>query len=372
MKVLFAIDSLGTAVTEKSTLEIISNFSKDVQIVVVSFYSRDELKKDHESSAITFYDLRTSTKKSWILAIRDLRKIIKVEKPDVIVSSMFSSNIFARLASWNTNSKLVGTFISDSYSNIRTEQFSLKRKIVSHFFFLVDKLTSRIPVAWISNSNTIKKSNCLKLNIKPEKVDVVYRGRNALNFKPKQYGLKEGVFRFAFVARLFETKGLRELVEAFSIVIKQHKEVRLDIYGEGAFMETLIAIVKKFSLADKITLHGLVPNAWEKLYDSDCFVFPSWYEGFSGSLVEAMLVGIPIIASDIPMNLEAVTDNKTALVYEVKNTEQLAAKMIKAVTSYDKMIELGTAAREEALNRFDIKIVAAQYENILKRVAENR
>ena len=60
---------------------------------------------------------------------------------------------------------------------------------------------------------------------------------------------------------------------------------------------------------------------------SNCFVFPSRFEGFSGALVEAMMTGVPIISSNIPMNLEAVEHNKTALVHEMKNSKDLLSKM---------------------------------------------
>ena len=372
MKVIFTLDTLGNSGTEKSTLDIISAFSPDTEIKVVAFFPGNDLRQSFADANIPVFDLNLSPKNSWINAIAEFKKIIKNEKPDVVVSSILRSNIISRIACWQTNTKLVGTFVSDSYSNIRIQSFSLKRKIAFYFFYFLDRITSSIPKLWISNSNYIKQSNCLKLNINSKLVEVIYRGRNSEFFKEKINRLKNNSFRFVFVARLLETKGLKELIDAFAEVSKKHPEATLSIYGEGNFKTKIIQQIQRLQLENKIVLHGMVPDAWKNLYEADCFIFPSWYEGFSGSLVEAMLVGIPIIASDIPMNLEAVTNNKTALIYEVKNTEQLTAQMIKSITSYDKMIELGAAARKEALVRFDIKIIASQYENILKRVAESR
>jgi glycosyltransferase involved in cell wall biosynthesis len=111
-----------------------------------------------------------------------------------------------------------------------------------------------------------------------------------------------------------------------------------------------------------------VPNGWKKLYEAHCFVFPSWYEGFSGALIEAMMAGIPIIASDISMNLEAV-DKETALIYKVKSVNELAAHMETMITSYPNMIEMGKRARAVASGRFDIKVIAAEYESFLHSVA---
>jgi glycosyltransferase involved in cell wall biosynthesis len=81
-----------------------------------------------------------------------------------------------------------------------------------------------------------------------------------------------------------------------------------------------------------------------------------------------MITGIPIIASDIPMNKEAVTDGKTALLFKVKDKQQLFESMKKVIADYDDVLILGKNARVEALARFDINIIANQYEAFLKSV----
>jgi len=264
-----------------------------------------------------------------------------------------------------TGTKLIGTFVSDSYSRRRSDSFSFKRKLGAAYYFWLDRLTSGIPIAWISNSESIKKSNCAALKIREDKVRVIYRGRRTDQFRERGTPDFGGVFRFAIVARLFETKGFVELVDAFSGVAKIHPNIQLDIYGEGPFRNRLKALIETNGFQNKIILHGNVKNAWLKLYEANCFVFPSWYEGFSGALVEAMMTGIPIIASDIPMNLEAVTDKRTALVHSVKDTGDLQDKMLQMVESYPTMLVLGENARKESFERFDMKNIARQYEQTL-------
>ena len=137
------------------------------------------------------------------------------------------------------------------------------------------------------------------------------------------------------------------------------------------FRKKVESTIIQLQLQDTVSLHGKVPNGWKRLYEADCFVFPSWYEGFSGALVEAMAVGIPIIASDIPMNMEAINSN-TALIYPVKDTNQLVDQMIRVIEQYPQMTEMGKRAREEAAARFDIREIAAQYESFLKEVASGK
>jgi glycosyltransferase involved in cell wall biosynthesis len=233
---------------------------------------------------------------------------------------------------------------------------------------MLDKITGKVPVYWISNSKSIAYSNANALAINTNKIQVIYRGRETKNFLPWESKNRGKNFRFVFVGRLIERKGLRELIEAFVKLKETHNDIQLDIYGKGDFHKELSNLIDKHHMNESIFLNGPVLNGFTKFYESDCFVFPSWYEGFSGSLVEAMLVGIPIVASNISMNLEAVTDNKTALVFEVKNISDLTKKMQTMINNYPEMVEMGKKARTEALSRFDINQIAHQYESFLKSV----
>ena len=368
MKVLFTLDSLGNAGTEKSTLDILSHFSRDIDVKVIYFYPGDHLKKAYEDAGIALQFVNVSGRMSILKGINRLKKIIKDERPDVVVSSILRANLISRIACKQTNTKIIGTFVSDSYSSIRKKSFSFKRRVGFYFYYQLDRFTARIPCAWVSNSECIKKSNCRFLQVDPGLVKVIYRGRDPQKFISKEKTPSKGIFRFVYVGRLLQTKGLYEMLLGFKIVSETYPAVSLDIYGEGNLRNNIIQQIAQAGLQDKVTLHGAVPNGWEKLYEADCFIFPSWNEGFSGSLVEAMMVGIPIIASDIPMNLEAVTNNETALIHKVKDAESIGANMKAMIGSYDKMREMGMRARVEALKRFDIRAIAKEYQEYITTV----
>ena len=371
MKVLFTLDSLGHGGTEKSTLDILSHFSDDISVKVMYFFPYFELKPEYEKAgiALEFADLKG--KRSFIQGTRALIKVIRKEKPDLIVSSIMRANFFSRIAGKITGTPVIGTFVSDSYGDIRIAEKKSKNQYRGfRFFWQLDKFTARIPAYFISNAIAIAKSNAKALHLPAKKIKVIYRGRDASAFpewKPSQPAEK---FHFVFVGRLLESKGLRELVTAFSKVKVKQPEVHLDIYGEGGFRKTLEKMIAELDIKDHVRLHGRVAEGWKKLYDADCFVFPSWYEGFSGALVEAMMTGIPIIASDIPMNLEAV-DSSTALLYPVKDAEALAGKMEEVIVNYPLRVEAGKLAREKAADKFDIRKIAAEYESFLKSVVNN-
>ena len=372
MKVFFTLDTLANAGTEKSTLDILSHFSKDIEVKVIHFFPGFDLKADYEKAGISLHYVGLSGKREFIKGTRSLIRLIKAEKPDLIVSSIMRANFYSRFAGIFTGTPIIGTFVNDSYGALRIEEMKRKKQYMSfRIFWLLDRYTSWIPKYWISNAISIAQSNIKDLGISKGKTKVIYRGREIAVFPPYQPSVDKLVFKFIFIGRLLERKGLGELLEAVKIVKEKYPHIRLDIFGDGLFRKKVESTIIQLQLQDTVSLHGKVPNGWKRLYEADCFVFPSWYEGFSGALVEAMAVGIPIIASDIPMNMEAINSN-TALIYPVKDTNQLVDQMIRVIEQYPQMTEMGKRAREEAAARFDIRQIAAQYESFLKEVASGK
>ena len=85
-----------------------------------------------------------------------------------------------------------------------------------------------------------------------------------------------------------------------------------------------------------------------------------------------MMSGIPIVASDIEMNKEAITDIETGLLFKVKDKQEFLEKVFKMIEHYPDMILMGKRARKEAIERFDINVIAKQYEGFLKSVVNNK
>ena len=372
MKVLFTMDALINAGTERSVLDLAKHFSADIDVHLAYFYPRHDLKSDYEAAGIQLHFMDLSSKYSFVQGVRKLSELIKKEKPQLIVSSLMRANLISRMAAQINGVPIMGTFVNDSYGPLRIAEHKQKSYWKFKTFWLLDKWTAGIPVSYIANAQSIAKSNAQALGIPMSKVKVIYRGREISNFPEWTAPYLDKNFHFTAIGRLLERKGYKELIAAFKMIYTEHPQARLHIYGEGAFRNSMEQQIKAGGLLDAVQLHGAVPNAWKELYPSHCFVFPSWYEGFSGALVEAMMVGLPIIASDIPMNLEAVTHNETALVHQVKNTNDLYAKMSLAISDYPAICQLGQTSRHISFQRFDIKNIANQYQNELRKFAQSK
>ena len=365
IKVIFILDTLANAGTENSLLLILPYFSETIDYKVVYLYPNHHLLEKYKQANIPTHFLNLKGNYDFINGFKKLKKIFQDEKPDLVVSSLLRSNLLARMVCKFMKIPLIGTLVSDSYhkDSIKIKSFFVKIKF--KFFWGLDRFSSHIPKLYIANSSSIVSTHNISLGIPTSKTKVIYRGR----IIPERVWNAEindkGNFKFLSYGRLIPLKGYKELIEAFNEVQKEYPDCSLTIFGEGNYRGKLEQLINQFDLKNKVSLPGIHHKVTDELYNYNCYVFTSWYEGFSGTLIEAMLAGIPIIASDIPMNLEAIKADETALTFPVKNVEFLAKKMIFAIKNPEIVSSLGIKAREEAINRFDIKKTAKQYEDTL-------
>jgi glycosyltransferase involved in cell wall biosynthesis len=184
-------------------------------------------------------------------------------------------------------------------------------------------------------------------------------------FAPWQAPVANNAFIWVVIGRLMTTKGCLDILQAFAALHQAYPHMQLHFYGDGKEKQLLLEKIAHLQLQQSVYLHGNIPMAWQKLYQAHAFVFASWYEGFSGALVEAMLTGVPIVASNIPMNAEAVTHNKTARIFQVQDVTDLQTQMLWIFQNYQQAQLLGQQARKEAFARFDMQQIGANYLQIV-------
>ena len=368
IKVIFIQDTLANAGTENSLLHILPYFSDDIEYKVIYLYPQHDLLPKYTAASIPTLFLDLKGKYDFLKGYSKLKRLFQDEKPNLVVSSLLRSNLLARVVCKVMRIPLVGTLVSDSYNKDALNTKGFLAKIKFRFFWSLDRYTSHIPKLYIANSAAIALTHKSTLGIPLFKSKVIYRGRAVPEKTWKGNSSNETTYNFVSYGRLIQLKGYKELIAAFYDVQSQLPNCTLTIYGEGNYRSELEQQIQKLNLTDKVSLPGIHQKVSEELYNYDCFIFPSWYEGFSGALVEAMLSGIPIIASDIPMNLEAVKANETALTFPVKNSKILAEQMIFAIQNPTLVAELGSNARKVSTEKFDIKKTAKQYEDLLRSV----
>ncbi|SFG32844.1 glycosyltransferase family 4 protein [Pontibacter chinhatensis] len=371
MKIIFAIDTLQTGGAEKSTLDIASRLPNDIEPLIVSFYNNLELKNECDKLGLRNINFAINNKYDFGKAINLFKSLCIIENPNLVVSTLFRADIITRVACHQLGIKNIGTFVNDTYSSHELEDLSFSMKLKVGLFWILNRWTARYCYRFLANSESIKISNSQRLLIDNSKIDVIYRGRKVSNFNFKianRFTNEET--HFLNVGRLLKRKGQAELIEAFANFNKIYPNTKLSIAGEGKYRAHLEALIKRLNIGHKIKLLGNVKNVPELLAECDVFVFPSYYEGFSGALVEAMLGGAPILASDIPMNKEAINHLDTAYLFKVKDVVSLEEALVFSIANTDKMKEMAQKARMIAEQKYDIDQIAKQHAAIYRNYIE--
>ncbi|QDV39025.1 glycosyltransferase family 4 protein [Tautonia plasticadhaerens] len=178
--------------------------------------------------------------------------------------------------------------------------------------------------------------------------------------------------RAAFVGRLAPEKGLDTLIEAWPIVRRSFPAAHLTIYGEGPEGPTLGAGVGKLGLGDAITFAGPTVDPTAALRDADLFVLPSREEGMSVALLEAMALGIPVVASSIPGNRRVVSDFKDGRLAPVDDPEGLARVVVEQWTEFDRAFHMSRAARKKVEGSYSVSTMARQHDGLFRSLASAR
>lgn len=163
------------------------------------------------------------------------------------------------------------------------------------------------------------------------------------------------------VGSLRAVKNQSLLIAAVQRLAEHGQDVTLILLGDGSLRPTLERQVEEHNLSDRVTFGGRVTNVLDYLYAADLFVLPSLVEGLPNALLEAMSVGLPCVASDIPGNRAVIQPDVNGLLFESGNVAQLANAIAELLTDQARAASLGRRARETIESRYSIESVADQY-----------
>ena len=369
-KVLFIIDTLQFGGAEQSLLANASRF-KHIEPIVCHIYTGETLKPKFLERGIKVYSLNITKLYGFRSAYKKLEEVVKAEKPHLMVAYLTRSEIVSRLVAKYNKVPIVGTFVQDLYAKSYNSHLSWLAKQKVWLFKQINKLTSSVCVGFVANSQIIKETNSRQLSIPQSKIRVINRGRDSSliacrNFSKK----KESVtLRFVNVSRLYHVKGQTDLILAFKRFVDQFPFCELHIVGEGPMREKLEQLIRENDLEERVTLLGARNDVPTLLATYDCFVFPTHVEGFSGALVEAMFAGLPILASDIQQNKEAVTHMETGYLFKKGSIDEIE----KAFCWFKDNVSFASTTMAQkaymtAKQNFELKNIAEEFESYLLNI----
>ena len=176
------------------------------------------------------------------------------------------------------------------------------------------------------------------------------------------------------VGRLSPEKGQPGLLRAFAALRAKHPELRLRLVGDGPDRASLEALAKELGLADAVSFAGRLPEeeTLAEIARADLLVLPSFMEGLPIVLMEAMAVGVPVIASRVAGIPELVEDGKTGLLFTPSDWDELASRVDSLLGDKALQARLIERAKAKVASEFDTRKSAEQLAALFSSVGQDR
>ncbi len=340
-KVLFHIYSLGKGGAERVVTTLASEMVKrGIKVVIATLAEENEeypLPDGVKRIDVGLSDNESKKNKlqRMDLRIRKLRNCLAKEKPDVVYAFMQTANYRAIMAAAPLKIPVIISVRSDP----RVDYASKKQKILS----------SRL---YRKAAGAVFQTSGARDFFPGEIADKAAVILNPISEKYLKTGRsKERRKVYAAVGRFHDAKDYMTMVKAFEMFLEKHEDYSLEIYGGDSGDNSRLQVaeyVHGHGLDEKILFMGSRSNVAECIKDVTAYVLSSKYEGLPNALMEAMALGLPVIATDCPSGGPAalIKDGENGLLAEAGNPKELAAAMSKMAEYPDEADRVGEEAKK--------------------------
>jgi glycosyltransferase involved in cell wall biosynthesis len=383
LKVLHLIETLGSGGAERLLHTNLRHFDPtEIESRVITIFSRGEYWKEHIAEiGVEIKSLECSGFSDILSGVRKLRRELIAERPDVIHTHLWTANVIGRIGGRLTGIPVISSIHNPEYEPEAMSGTSrLKLSAAKH----IDKWTARFGCTrMIAVSNYVRDSANRRIGYPLEKIDVVYNpvdlAEPGLSFDRRlllaEIGLPADAVVVVTVGRVAPQKGLNYAVRAMDIVTERFPNAHLLHVGaqdNEDYLAMVMTEIERSGLSHNVHLVGERRNIGDLLRAADVFVFPSLFEGLGIALAEAMAFGLACVASDIRPLDEFVTSGENGVLVPPQDADAIAEAVIDLLSSPEKSIRFGAAARETTLAMFRPEPAARRLTEIYRRAARHK
>ena len=365
IKILYLQPSLGIGGAEELRLTILKYINKEkYDIRLCCLAGKGEIGKEIEDLGFRVDAIGTSQRLFNVLPAFLIFAYLKQNKFDIVQTCLPAPNLYGRLAALFAR---VPCIISEehSYCERYNPHFSYIFKTIN---FLLSKYTDKIiacsnAVAQrLSKEERISKNKFLVLHniIRPQKFIVNYT-KDEVKIK---LGLTPDDTVIGYVGCLSQVKGPFYLLEAFKKILSSYPKAKLLVVGDGPLKAMLKTVSEEKGIGNSVLFMGFRRDVPQILKAIDVFVLPSTGEGFGISLIEAMYMGLPCVATNVGGIPEVVENGSTGILVPPANSEALAKAIKELLDKPELAKKYGAAGKKRVLENFTADKYIEKLENL--------
>lgn len=345
--------------------------------VAAFFYDRDGLfDKWNNSFQFPLCDLKAFDRDSNFLqkivsllaGLWRLWKLLRRQKFDAIITFTHDSNMLGAPMAWLAGIPVrVGTHLGEIRGMSRW-----RKKIHA---LLVNRGVIQVLIA----ASTRTRQNAIEEGTQPGRIEVIFNGitpfksdQGRRDKTRRELGLRENDIFLLSVGRLVFEKGHEFLVEAMSTVIRSRQNIVAGICGAGPLKGQLEQQILRNALENHVRLLGQWDSVQDLLAAADIFVLPSRWEGLPMALLEAMMAGLPVIATRVEGVDEVVEDGVHGLLAPLEDPLAMAEAILQLAGDQQARSRMGAAASLRIASEYTTDRMCENYLKIVLSLGKRR
>lgn len=361
---------------EKLLIPLVNEMSKNYDVTVAMSYdsTTDVLKCNGYNIKNISIDRKISPVKN-LKSLINIYKLIKKEEFDIVHVHTPIAGLLGRIAARIAGTPVIiytahGFYFHDKMQPIKRKLFIWFEKVGAWFCDYI-----------FTQSDEDRKTAIFEGIISSDKIMTIGNGIDISRFNPScidndkievlrdELKIDKNEVVIGITGRVVREKGYVELVKAAAEVVKESPNTKFIAIGDtlesdrDGIKNWLDAFISDNKLNDKFIFAGSRSDVPELLSLIDIFTLPSYREGMPRSIIEAMSMGKPVVATNIRGCREEVIEGETGYLVNVGDAKDLAQKLSVLIKDKELREKMGKSARARALKEYDETIVLERQKN---------
>ena len=366
IRIMHLLPNLNVGGMENGVVNLANHINREKFSISICCLNTEGPLKARLTRTTKVFDMAQEPGKAFNLAFQ-LARLFKREKVDIVHTHNSYSAVYGIPAA-----RLVGTPVVIHGEHGTIDFLQGYRRHLKKF---VCSLSHRITTV----SECIKDDVEKLWEVPPSRISVLPNGVDCTKFyryATTSYKMNDpddltNEIILGSVGRLSDQKNYPLLLEAMKAAIQRKPNLRLWLVGNGPLRAELTARASELGISGHVDFLGERTDVPDLLNKMDMFVLPSYTgEGMANCILEAMAVGLPVIASDIAGNLEIVQDHKTGLLFPSKNLPELVDRIVTMSGDPAMREKMGSAAMDRIRESFSMQRMVDRYEQLYARLMD--
>ena len=347
--------------------------AKEIEYLFATFAPYSEFTEALRQRGKTVYFLDSMKRKEYPQAFRRLWKIMKSENPDIVHTHLFDPTLIGLTIAKRQKRRTVLTrHHSDAVHQLDS---AFKRK----FYLKLEDYINRRADHIIAPSQMVRDILVERENVAAAKVSVIPYGQTTERFDAVTPEKIEAVrteldmernLALVCTSRLFHRKGHTYLFEAFAGLVKNGLDATLYLIGTGDYQSFLTERAKHLAIENRVKFLGWRDDALAIIAAADIIVHPSLEDALSSAVIESLMFGKPIVATDISGVRDSLDNGKYGRIVPPADAESFRVALAETIQNLESAREKARAGRNYLLRYMDAGRVAGEYREMYRRLLD--